>query len=70
MKTIVALVLGSILILPQSSVLAAIITGPVVSYKGCDGITAAVAINDEMFVVASRNDNALRVYARTGSGGP
>ncbi|UCD49288.1 MAG: hypothetical protein JSW27_17365 [Phycisphaerales bacterium] len=67
MKTIVAVVLGSMLMLTQSSVFATTITGPVVQYEGCDGVTAAVAINDEMFVVASPNDNVLRVYARTGS---
>lgn len=70
MKMKVAVVLVSMLILTHSSAVAATIIGPVVSYEGCSGVTAAVAIDDEMFVVASRDDNVLRVYTRTGSAGP
>jgi len=70
MKTMVAVVLGSVLMLTQSPVFAATLVKPIVQYEGCDGVTAAAAISDDMFVVASRHDNVLRVYARAGSISP
>lgn len=45
-------------------------TEPVVYYGGCECVTAAVAVDNDAFVAACRDDNVLRVYARNGSAKP
>lgn len=70
MKKMVTVLLGSVPMLTQLSALAATPVGSIVRYDGCGDVAAAVAISDDVFVVASRNDNVLRAYTRTGSAGP
>jgi len=68
MKKIATTALCSILILAVAPARTA--RRPTVRYEGCDCVTAAVAIGDDMFVAASSEDNVLRVYATAGSAAP
>ena len=68
MKKMATITLCSILILAAAPARTA--PRPTVRYEGCDCVTAAVAIGDDMFVAASSADNVLKVYATAGSAAP
>lgn len=65
MKKVAKATLFAIVVFLQSITFGSEVPGQMVRYKGVGNVTAAVALSKDMFIVASAEDNVLRIYKVT-----